>query len=84
MPTNKPRLIVTLEPALYAKVKSVARPNGTGLSAAARDLFIVTSALSPKPLQHEFFYSNDPPRWEAKDGRVLHVREVVGAIASYG
>jgi predicted DNA-binding protein len=38
MPTNKPRLIVTLEPALYAKVKSVARANGTGLSAAARDL----------------------------------------------
>jgi predicted DNA-binding protein len=38
MPTNKPRLIVTLEPALYAKVKSVARANGTALSAAARDL----------------------------------------------
>ena len=38
MPTNKPRVIVTLEPALYAKVKSVAHANGTGLSAAARDL----------------------------------------------
>ena len=38
MPTNKPRVIVTLEPALYAKVKSVAKANGTGLSAAARDL----------------------------------------------
>ena len=38
MPTNKPRVIVTLEPALYAKVKSVAQANGTGLSAAARDL----------------------------------------------
>ena len=38
MPTSKPRLIVTLEPALYAKVKSLARANGTGLSAAARDL----------------------------------------------
>lgn len=38
MPTNKPRVIVTLEPALYAKLKSVAKANGTGLSAAARDL----------------------------------------------
>jgi predicted DNA-binding protein len=38
MPTNKPRVIVTLEPALFAKVKSVAKANGTGLSAAARDL----------------------------------------------
>ncbi len=38
MPTKNPRVIVTLEPSLYAKLKSVARANGTGLSAAARDL----------------------------------------------
>ena len=38
MPTRKPRLIVTLEPALYGRVKSVARANGTALSAVARDL----------------------------------------------
>ena len=38
MPTKNPRVIVTLEPALYAKLKSVARANGTGLSAAAHDL----------------------------------------------
>lgn len=47
-------------------------------------LFIVTSALGPSPKQHEFFYSNDPPRWEAIDGRTLRIREVVGAVASYG
>jgi len=47
-------------------------------------LFVVTSALSPSSRQHEFFYSNDPPRWEAIDGRTLRIREVVGAVASYG
>ena len=38
MPTKKPRLIVTLEPALYEKVKSIAHANGTAMSLAARDL----------------------------------------------
>lgn len=38
MPTKNPRLIVTLEPALYAKVKSISKANGTTLSMAARDL----------------------------------------------
>ena len=38
MATKNPRLIVRLEPALYAKVKSVSKTNGTTLSMAARDL----------------------------------------------
>lgn len=38
MPTKKPRLIVTLEPALYDKVKSLSKANGTTLSLTARDL----------------------------------------------
>ena len=38
MPTKKPRLIVTLEPGLYEKVKSISKANGTTLSMAARDL----------------------------------------------
>ena len=38
MPTKNPRLIVTLEPGLYAKVKSISKTNGTTLSMAARDL----------------------------------------------
>lgn len=38
MATKKPRLIVTLEPALYEKVKSLSETNGTTLSMAARDL----------------------------------------------
>jgi hypothetical protein len=45
-------------------------------------LFVVTSALGPKPGQHEFYFSNDPPRWESEDGRTLRMREVVGAVAS--
>jgi predicted DNA-binding protein len=36
--TKNPRLIVTLEPELYAKIKSVSKKNGTTLSMAARDL----------------------------------------------
>ena len=36
--TKIPRLIVTLDPALYAKVKSLSKANGTTLSMAARDL----------------------------------------------
>lgn len=38
MPTTKPRLIVTLEPSLYGKVKRLAQANGTALSLTARDL----------------------------------------------
>jgi predicted DNA-binding protein len=38
MPTKNPRLIVTLEPNLYKKVKSISKTNGTTLSMAARDL----------------------------------------------
>lgn len=38
MATKKPRLLVTLEPALYAKVKSLSKSNGTTLSMAAREL----------------------------------------------
>jgi predicted DNA-binding protein len=38
MATKNPRLIVTVEPALYAKVKSVSKANGVTLSMAARDL----------------------------------------------
>lgn len=38
MPTKKPRLIVTLEPQLYAKVRAIAKANGTALSLTARDL----------------------------------------------
>jgi predicted DNA-binding protein len=38
MPTKKPRLIVTLEPSLYAKVKAISKTNGTTLSLTARDL----------------------------------------------
>ena len=38
MATKKPRLIVTLEPLLYAKVKSISKANGTTLSLTARDL----------------------------------------------
>ena len=38
MATKKPRLLVTLEPALYAKVKSLSKTNGTTLSMTARDL----------------------------------------------
>ena len=38
MATKKPRLLVTLEPALYAKVKSLSKANGTTLSMAAREL----------------------------------------------
>lgn len=45
-------------------------------------LFIVTSGFGPKPVQHEFFYSNNPARWEAMDGRTLKIRELVGAIAT--
>ncbi|MFH1009929.1 MAG: antitoxin, RHH family protein [bacterium] len=38
MPTKKPRLIVTLEPSLYAKVMAISKTNGTTLSMTARDL----------------------------------------------
>ena len=38
MPTKKPRLIVTLEPSLYEKVKAISKTNGTTLSLTARDL----------------------------------------------
>lgn len=38
MATKKPRLLVTLEPALYEKVKSLSKSNGTTLSMAAREL----------------------------------------------
>ncbi|MBI4057651.1 MAG: antitoxin, RHH family protein [Elusimicrobia bacterium] len=38
MPTKKPRLIVTLEPSLYDKVKAISKANGTALSLTARDL----------------------------------------------
>jgi hypothetical protein len=38
MPTKKPRLLVTLEPGLYAKVLAVSKANGTNLSLTARDL----------------------------------------------
>ena len=38
MATKKPRLLVTLEPTLYAKVKSLSKSNGTTLSMTARDL----------------------------------------------
>lgn len=38
MPTKKPRLIVTLEPSLYAQVKAISKTNGTTLSLTARDL----------------------------------------------
>ena len=38
MPTKKPRLIVTLEPSLYEKVKAISKTNGTTLSMTARDL----------------------------------------------
>ena len=38
MAAKKPRLIVTLEHGLYAKVKALAKANGTTLSMAARDL----------------------------------------------
>jgi predicted DNA-binding protein len=33
-----PRLIVTLEPSLYEKVKAISKTNGTTLSLTARDL----------------------------------------------
>jgi predicted DNA-binding protein len=38
MATKKPRLLVTLEPDLYARVKSLSKANGTTLSMAAREL----------------------------------------------
>ena len=38
MPTKNPRLIVTLEPSLYEKVKSLSKSGGTTLSMTARDL----------------------------------------------
>ena len=38
MPTKKPRLIVTLESGLYAKVRAISKANGTALSMTARDL----------------------------------------------
>ena len=38
MATKKPRVLVTLEPALYEKVKALSKANGTTLSSAARDL----------------------------------------------
>lgn len=38
MPTQKPRLIVTLEPRLHERVKRVAHQNGVSLSQAAHDL----------------------------------------------
>lgn len=38
MATKKPRLIVTLEPRLYQRVRSLAHRNGTPLSLTARDL----------------------------------------------
>jgi len=38
MPTKNPRLLVTLDPGLYAKVKSISKANGVTLSMAARDL----------------------------------------------
>jgi predicted DNA-binding protein len=38
VPTKKPRLIVTLEPGLYAKVRALSEANGTTLSLTARDL----------------------------------------------
>ena len=38
MATKKPRLLVTLEPELYARVKSLSKTNGTTLSMAAREL----------------------------------------------
>lgn len=38
MATRNPRLIVTLKPALYAKVKAISKTNGVTLSMAARDL----------------------------------------------
>ncbi|MCX5795663.1 MAG: antitoxin, RHH family protein [Elusimicrobia bacterium] len=38
MPTEKPRLLVTLEPGLYAKVLAISKANGTNLSLTARDL----------------------------------------------
>jgi predicted DNA-binding protein len=38
MATKKSRVLVTLEPALYARVKSLSKANGTTLSVAARAL----------------------------------------------
>ncbi|MBI3292702.1 MAG: antitoxin, RHH family protein [Elusimicrobia bacterium] len=38
MPTQKPRVIVTLEPSLYRQVQRLAHKNGTPLSLAVRDL----------------------------------------------
>jgi len=38
MPTKKPRLIVTLEPSLYERIKAISKANGTTLSLTARDL----------------------------------------------
>jgi predicted DNA-binding protein len=38
MPTKNPRLIITLEPGLYAKIKWISKTNGTTLSMTARDL----------------------------------------------
>lgn len=62
MPTKKPRLIVTLESGLYAKVKAISKANGTTLSMAARDLIreacediedLGLSALAQKRLGHK-------------------------------
>jgi predicted DNA-binding protein len=40
MPSKNPRLLVTLEPVLYARLKSLARAKDTRLSAAARALIV--------------------------------------------
>lgn len=62
MPTKKPRLIVTLESSLYAKVKAISKANGTTLSMAARDLIreacedieqLGLSALAQTRLDHK-------------------------------
>ena len=40
MATNKPRLIVTLEPGLHDRVEKLAHKNGVSLSQAAHDLIL--------------------------------------------
>ena len=73
MPTKKPRLIVTLESGLYAKVKAISKANGTTLSMAARDLIreacedieqLGLSALAQTRLSHKGPWLTHDKAWK--------------------
>lgn len=45
-------------------------------------IFIVANALGKTPGRYEFFYSDNPPRWENVDGKSLKIKEILSANLS--